>query len=145
VLWTVFAIEGNVSVTKSRLERKDHLQICDWLIEVDYGAQHSDYLRRRQQGTGEWLLNSAEYHTWLDEHGQTLFCPGIPGAGKTIITAIVIEDLYKRYRNDNAMRYAYLYCNYRRQEQPTVDHFLSAVLGQLLRQSQSMPEEVRAL
>ncbi|KAL3445273.1 hypothetical protein BJX65DRAFT_153866 [Aspergillus insuetus] len=145
VLTTVSAMKEDVSVTKSRLERKEDLEVCDWLSDIDYGAQHSDYLRHRQQGTGQWLLESNEYQIWLKERGQTLFCPGIPGAGKTIITAIIIDDLDKRSRNDSTIGYAYLYCNYRRQGQQTVDHLLSALLGQLLRQSRYIPEKVRTL
>ncbi|KAL3477052.1 nucleoside phosphorylase domain-containing protein [Aspergillus californicus] len=145
VLTAVSAIRESVSATKSRLEQKEDLEICDWLSKIDYGAQQSDYLRRCEPGTGQWLLDSDEYQTWFEKRGETLFCPGIPGAGKTIITAIIIDNLCTRSRNDSNPRYAYLYCNYRRQEQQTVDHFLLELLGQLLRQARSIPEQVRAL
>jgi hypothetical protein len=36
-------------------------EILDWLSEDDYGAQQSDLLRRRQAGTGQWLVDSTEY------------------------------------------------------------------------------------
>lgn len=36
-----------------------------------------------------------EFTKWLNGPTKTLFCPGIPGAGKTTITAIVIDQLLK--------------------------------------------------
>ncbi|KAJ9145265.1 hypothetical protein NKR19_g6088 [Coniochaeta hoffmannii] len=68
---------------KCRRERQD---ILDWLRPVDYTSQQNDFITRRQQGTGQWLLCSPEFQEWKSIQGQTLFCPGIPGdGGKTII------------------------------------------------------------
>ena len=57
---------------------------------------------------GFWTQESSR--RWLKNDSQTLFCPGIPGAGKTILTAIVIDDLYTRFQNDASIGIAYLYC-----------------------------------
>ena len=72
---------------------EERRKIEDWLFPFDFAAQHNDFNGRRQEGTGQWLLNSKEFRTWLDGTEQTLFCPGIPGAGKTIITSLVINEL----------------------------------------------------
>src|ERR1700759_771510 len=58
--------------------------IQSWLTSVNYGPYQSDIIARRQGGTGEWILKSHEFQEWLKQNHQTLFCPGIPGAGKTI-------------------------------------------------------------
>jgi hypothetical protein len=39
---------------------------------------------RKHGGVGQWLLSSNEFQGWLNQNKQTLFCPGIPGAGKTM-------------------------------------------------------------
>ena len=63
-------------------ERHEELQvITDWLTLIDYAPQQNDFISRRQEGTGRWLLESDEFQMWLDQKKQTLFCPGIPGAG----------------------------------------------------------------
>lgn len=83
---------ANVGSMMSRLDRKEDVEILNWLTPVEHGPQRSDFLRGRQPGTGQWLLKSAEYQTWLNSGKQTLFCPGIPGAGKTMIATTVIND-----------------------------------------------------
>jgi hypothetical protein len=65
--------------------------VLDWITLIDYAPQLNDFIARRQAGTGQWLLDSTEYQTWVETNKQTLFCPGIPGAGKTILTSIVVE------------------------------------------------------
>jgi hypothetical protein len=61
-----------------RQDREYRQVILDWLTPIDYGAQQSDYIARRLEGTGRWLLDSDEFRKWLTETKQVLFCPGIP-------------------------------------------------------------------
>src|SRR4051812_14629575 len=83
---------------------QEHETILKWLTPIDFAPQHSDYLRRRQPGTGQWFLDSADYQAWLHTRRQTLFCPGIPRAGKTILTSVVVHDLCNRFHNDKTIR-----------------------------------------
>jgi Cdc6-like AAA superfamily ATPase len=105
--------------------------IFNWLSPVDYTTQQSDFISRRQEGTGQWLLNSDEFQAWLNKSNQTLFCPGIPGAGKTIITSIVINYLRTKFQNSANIGITYLYCNYRQQQQQQPEDLLSNLLKQL--------------
>ncbi|KAF7592995.1 hypothetical protein BBP40_012154 [Aspergillus hancockii] len=77
-------------------DSKKNREILEWLTTTTYGPQQSDCIQTRQADTGQWLLKSNEYQTWLSIERQRLFCAGIPGAGKTILTSIVIEDLCNR-------------------------------------------------
>jgi hypothetical protein len=145
------AAEEHIYQIKQRQDDKDYRDILDWLTPVNYGPQQTDYIRRRQAGTGQWLLDSAEFQTWLDTPKQTLFCPGIPGAGKTIITSIVIEYLFDKFRhcniqgdgddaqdrsiqNDGRIGIAYLYCNFRQQEEQKAEEKAEELLASLLKQ-----------
>ena len=68
------------------------------------------------------------------------FCPGISGAGKTIITSIVVHHLHSIFGNDSNVSVAYLYCNFRQQhEQKSIDLIMS-LLKQLVEQQPSMPD-----
>jgi len=79
-----------------RQDDQESRAIMDWLTPIDYAPQQSDFISRRQEGTGLWLLNSREFQDWLSSSKQTLFCPGIPGAGKTVVTSIVVDYLFTK-------------------------------------------------
>jgi hypothetical protein len=81
----------------------------------------------------------------LNNDKQTLFCPGIPGAGKTILTSIVVEYLYTKFQKDKDIGIAYLYCNFRRRDEQKVETLLASVLKQLARCLSSLPESVKSL
>ena len=90
-------------------------------------------------------MKSNEFQEWVNQSRQTLFCPGIPGAGKTIITSIVVEDLCIRFQNDASIGIAYLYCNFRRHEEQKPEDLLASLLKQLIQEQPSMPENVKSL
>jgi hypothetical protein len=119
--------------------------IMDWLIPIDYSAQQAYLIRQRQEGTGLWLLDSYEFQTWISESKQTLFCPGIPGAGKTMITSIVVEHLSTKFQNDTTVGIAYLYCHYRRQREQWLADLFSSLLRQLIQKQPSTPESMKNL
>ena len=76
---------------------------------------------------------------------KTLFCPGIPGAGKTILTAITIDDLTMRFQSEVDIGIAYLYCNFRRQDEQKADHLLASLLKQLSQERTPLPDSVKTL
>jgi hypothetical protein len=119
--------------------------VSDWLSPVDYTSQQSDFISRQQAGTGQWLLDSGEFHAWLNTSKLTLFCPGIPGAGKTMITSIVVDYLWNEFHNDTDIGIAYLYCNYRQQQKQKAEDLLSNLLRQFTQERISIPAEVKVL
>ncbi|KAJ4161615.1 uncharacterized protein LMH87_007645 [Akanthomyces muscarius] len=142
---------------KIALQQEDHIEsrvvkdkdneILNWLtpMPIDHGLQYSDLLKVREPGTGQWLLDSAQYQTWMDMQKQTLFCPGNPGVGKTILTSIVVEDLFSRFGNVQKVGIAYLYCSFQRQSEQKTDNLLASLLRQLAQALPSLPGSVKSL
>ena len=123
-------------------ERKQEFQeTLTWLSPNDYTAQHNDFSSRRCEGTGDWLLNSTEFQNWSNQEAQILFCWGIPGAGKTILSAAVIDHLFASIRGGD-VGVAYLYFNFRRQYEQSPLDVLSSLLRQLLAKKPVLPEMV---
>jgi hypothetical protein len=128
-----------------RQDREYRQVILDWLTPIDYAHQQSDFISRRQEGTGQWLLNSDIFKNWVSQSEQPLFCPGIPGAGKTMITSIIVEHLWTEFQNDIGIGIAYIYCNYRRQQEQKPVDLLESLLKQLVQKQHSMPETIKSL
>ncbi|RFU31833.1 hypothetical protein B7463_g4512, partial [Scytalidium lignicola] len=145
------AIKRDVDQSIRWQNNRDFQTILDWLTPIDYATQQSDFINRRQAGTGQWLLDSTEFQTWLNTNKETLFCPGIPGAGKTILTSIVIEELNSRFFEDSTIGIAYIYCNFRRKDEQKINDLLASLLKQLAMCLPSIPsskpklqEEIKA-
>jgi nucleoside-triphosphatase THEP1 len=141
----VSEIREDVAVVTAKIRTQEELSILGWLTPADYAPQHNDFINRRQEGTGQWLLDSAEFQTWLKTDKQTLFCPGIPGAGKTIITAIVIDYLQSNFRDDQSTGIAYIYCDFRRRDKQKAEDFLAILLKQLAQRQSSLLASVKVL
>ncbi|KAL7909425.1 ankyrin repeat protein [Trichoderma velutinum] len=142
---TVNGMEKDVHKLIYKQYNQEHQAILDWLTPIDYAPQHNDFISRKQEGTGQWLLESAEFQAWLKTNGQTLFCPGIPGAGKTIITAIVVNHLLAKFQNDPHASVAYIYCNFRQQDEQTAEKLLMNLLKQLAQAQSTLPQTVKDL
>ena len=135
----------NVNKLIQHQEDQGHQTILDWITPINYAPLQNDFTTRRQAGTGQWLLDSVEFKDWLQTKQRTLFCPGIPGAGKTILTSIVIENLQEQYQNDPSASISFVYCNFRRQEDQKAEDLLASLLKQLSQGQTSLPDNVKSL
>ncbi|KAF1962050.1 ankyrin [Byssothecium circinans] len=137
-------IKVGVEAIQQDQDRQRHRLIMDWLSAVNFPAQQSDFIARRQEETGLWFLNSLEFTDWVSGTSQTLFCPGIPGAGKTMMAAVAVDHLQKTVQTAD-VGVAYIYCNYKRQADQTTSSLLAAMLKQLVQDRPSIAKPVSSL
>ncbi|KAF4415810.1 Ankyrin repeat [Fusarium acutatum] len=135
----------DVAEIRTSQNRKDDIKILDWLTTIDYGLQQSEFQKVQEPGTGSWLLNMSEYRNWLKTPGQTLFCQGIPGVGKTILTSGLVGHLSSEFEGYSASGISYIFCNFQRQDQQTSDGLLACILKQLSASLPSLPDCLRSL
>jgi Cdc6-like AAA superfamily ATPase len=75
---------------------------------------------------------------------STLLCPGIPGAGKTFMTAIVVDYLCDQLASGDT-GVAVLYCSYKMREQQNARNLLAGLLKQLVGREHSLSPPVQDL
>ncbi|KAI1849949.1 hypothetical protein JX266_004328 [Neoarthrinium moseri] len=127
---TSYTRDGVIKLVERQDEEKNKA-ILNWLAPADFSAQQSDLIKRRQAGTGQWLLDSPEYAKWSTSKGELLFCHGIPGAGKTMLSSIVVDSLQKRCYANTDVALCYFYCDFRRQEEQLLEKIVLSLLRQL--------------
>ncbi|KAJ4128936.1 hypothetical protein NW768_007461 [Fusarium equiseti] len=142
-------LKGKYNPYKSQLDFSiGHAQrMAEWLQVDDFMSQkkQNDTIALRQPKTGEWLLNSTEFQSFKTNQSKTLFCPGISGAGKTVLTSVVVEHLARTVCNNGRSLMAYVYSSYDYQAEQTAEILLRALLKQLLQSCSDVPETVRIL
>ena len=75
--------QGNVKGTSDNIESLSHSidresqDMLDWLSSLDFRTSQIDTLRRRQEGTGQWLFEDPEFDHWVRGAERRLWCPGI--------------------------------------------------------------------
>ncbi|KLJ06231.1 hypothetical protein EMPG_10341 [Blastomyces silverae] len=128
-------------------QSRETRQILKWLAESENGAELSDYLSRRQDGTGDWIFNRNELKRWIESDGKcTLFCPGLPGAGKSIMASIIVDELYRRFHKDDNVGIAFWFFDLRRHDEEKIpERVLASLLKQLLSTQPSLPQAVEEL
>ncbi|RDA90642.1 hypothetical protein CP533_6830 [Ophiocordyceps camponoti-saundersi (nom. inval.)] len=130
---------------RSRQHDGEHQQILYWLTSTDYAAKQRDCLEERKLGTGRWLLDSDTFDDWIDTPGQTLFCTGMPGAGKTILTSTIIDHLQSLYIKDDDVGVAFVYFDYNYHEEQSLLDLASSLLKQLSQKRANFPDVVSSL
>ena len=69
------------------LQSETTRKILNWLSPLEHCNKQRDIASKRHEGTGKWFLVSEKFTAWLSGSADSvLWCPGEPGAGKTVIT-----------------------------------------------------------
>lgn len=107
--------------THERLRRK--LFMRDWLDAPSMAGQQEkgQLTREARPRSGQWLLSRDKVKAWLNPSMSAAAClwiHGIPGAGKTVLASLLIDNC-KSVAN---VRTVYFYC---RHGDPRADNFIS--------------------
>ncbi|KAJ7177596.1 hypothetical protein C8R46DRAFT_889097, partial [Mycena filopes] len=106
----------------------ERTQIIDWFSLINFFQQHADITSARQKGTGGWLLVHPHFQEWKEGLGRTLWCSGIPGAGKTVLASMVVDHLSQ----SPTARTACIYLNHKETKVQTPANLLASIWRQLV-------------
>ena len=106
---------------------KEYQVIGDWLSPFDFDAIQEEIFDKCHSGMRKWMLESDRFQQWSKSHNETLWCPGIPGAGKTYLASIIIDYLQRQPSSEGQIAVLCLFCNSTRKQirRPTSSWALS--------------------
>ena len=88
----------------------------------------------RYPTTGLWLTDSPEFKSWLNSNNARLWLHGIPGAGKTVLASLVIDEILKK--SCPSIAAAYFFCDYKDSTTQEAHKILGCVVQQIAMQDQ---------
>ncbi|KAJ7588398.1 hypothetical protein C8J56DRAFT_860965 [Mycena floridula] len=129
-------VRGNETTKR----RKDFM---DWISNLDFQSTQREMFAKHVAGTGDWFLKQQDFVNWKNGKTKSLWCPGIPGVGKTILSSVIINQL--RSLSGPTIAVLYIYCDYNRQSDQTPTQLLGSLLKQLVQHHPSISDHLLTL
>ncbi|KAK2868085.1 hypothetical protein FQN49_003171 [Arthroderma sp. PD_2] len=133
-------VEDQSLLLQEDRNNKKRQDILDWVSRLDQTQKHDNLRSPRLDGTGGWLLERPEYKRWRDDvsSSNVLWCHGVQGSGKTVLTTMVIDKIKSSVSDHEAL--AFHYFDYQEQDRQTPSSVLSSILRQILAMIPSIPQ-----
>jgi nucleoside-triphosphatase THEP1 len=105
-------IATKISSIDDDLKDSQRLKIFEWLSTIPYTSHHRSKEKILMPGSGTWLIGKPEFIEWMDSSTSSiLWLHGIPGSGKSMLVARVIQYLQSQMPEaDGQAPLAYFYC-----------------------------------
>ncbi|KAK7967901.1 uncharacterized protein PG986_002178, partial [Apiospora aurea] len=126
---TVAAIKDTTRITSRIHEDMERRKVLNYYLQYNPQSNYDMSLRLRHPGTGRWLTRLPEFQHWLSVPNSMLWLKGIPGAGKTVLAGVVIEEALNK--STKAIPPAYFFCDYKNERTHRIDTILRVLVYQL--------------
>lgn len=114
------------------------LNIINWLAPGTFAEYQDNHLAQRCPNTSDWFIQDSKFIYWSDHNATTLFCPGIPGAGKTVLAATVIDYLQQLHQDSCDVAVVYHYYDTKRPNEKGLQWLLASFARQLIQQKNAV-------
>ncbi|WDK16644.1 hypothetical protein CGRA01v4_07927 [Colletotrichum graminicola] len=139
--------------SRSHVDKKE----CDpksspveWLRHVskplDFEKTHAESFRiaQRTPKAGRWFLKSTEFEEqWRDGGLRKLWCHGIPGTGKTVLSSIIINHLRARFSSNPEIACVFIYFDHRQHQDHCLTKLLCSMILQLSRGAKHLSAKIQ--
>jgi NACHT domain-containing protein len=124
----------NLGDISERIRKDEQNKMMNWLSSTNFWGKQVDLFRRAQRGSGRWIFEDERFKSWLEGPPRLSWCKGEAGAGKTVLSAIIIDHLSTTIKiKGNAI--AWIYVDYRERDLHTLENFYANLLVQLFKQT----------
>ncbi|KAL8746242.1 MAG: hypothetical protein Q9184_007773 [Pyrenodesmia sp. 2 TL-2023] len=124
ILGKIERVKSSIRKLTGVVQRRE--SILEWLSPLNFYKNQQDTFARREEGTGQWFIDSPVFQDWLFGSDRTLCCPGIP--------SVVVDFLRARYTKQESVGVAVIYCNFKERDSQTYENLLAGCSAQLVRQ-----------
>lgn len=128
-------IYNSSQITDQNIEK-----LRQWLKAPDPSSNHNSAIKLRNEGSGNWLLQSHLYQDWLSSPRAFLWLYGKPGCGKTILSSTAIQETLEYCSTRPRAVVAYFYFSFGDVEKQKPEAMLRSAILQLV-QSQEISFE----
>lgn len=111
-----------------------------WLSAPDPSINLDAALRKREPGTGQWLLNDHSYERWRSGESASLWLHGKAGCCKTVMCSSTIENVQDYVASNPGDSLAYFYFSFQETDKQLYRQMLLSIVEQLYRKYPSVPE-----
>ncbi|KAJ6007433.1 ankyrin repeat-containing protein [Penicillium herquei] len=113
-------------------ESTTHRAVQCWLNSADVQVDHESVsdVRSTNQAAGQWLLQNDVFRSWqsADTKDPLLWLSGIPGAGKSVLASLIIDQC----RTFTSNTTIWFYCKHGDDQRNTLIALARALISQLL-------------
>ncbi|KAL8691378.1 MAG: hypothetical protein Q9224_004193 [Gallowayella concinna] len=142
----VAAVADGIEAIQLSGDLEKRQEVLAWFSPLNFSKTQQDVFARREDGTGQWFIDSPEFQDWVSGSTCTLCCPGIPGAGKSILAAVVVDTLRNEFAHDASKGIAAVYCNFKEREMQNPQNLLAGACAQLIQGSMHpLPDALTSL
>lgn len=105
-------------------------QVFELFMKFNPHKEFDTNRKLRQNRTGLWLTEVSNFEEWYTTPASKIWFSGIPGAGKSVLAAAIVEECGRRKGDDPEVAVAYFFCTYR----DTRTHVFSSMVSTLCAQ-----------
>ncbi|KAL8913114.1 MAG: hypothetical protein Q9171_002008 [Xanthocarpia ochracea] len=107
------------------------MTITEWFSPVSFAQKQKDVYKHEYCNSKESFFSSEEFCRWKRGDTQVLWCHGIAGSGKTVLTSMTYEYLRSIQPPTARVGIACIYCDNQQQHTQTPENLLASLWPQL--------------
>ncbi|TIC94240.1 Vegetative incompatibility protein HET-E-1 [Colletotrichum higginsianum] len=118
----------------------ERTKVLKYFLKCNPQQNYETSRRLRHPRTGLWLTRLPEFQHWLSTPDSRLWLKGIPGAGKTVLAASIIEETLGKSTETTSS--AFFFCDYKSTDTQKPENILGALVYQLAIQKEEAYERL---
>ncbi|KAH1416219.1 hypothetical protein KXW31_004599 [Aspergillus fumigatus] len=114
-----------------------------WLCPPDPSTNLNEAHKKRHQGTGSWFLENQIFKQWKTGKRQHLWLHGLPGCGKTVLSATIIENLNQQLDASHVV--LFFFFDFTDADKQSLDKLVRSLVAQLYSKCEESRKELNKL